>query len=940
MTSGTPERPQNPPTIRQPVPGSGRPATPPRQNPSTILQPGAANGTGAAGVNGAGSSARWRDEYFPDALRGAYEPLERRGAGGEAAVWRARQRVDGREVAVKVYWLGKDVDFDLLRHLNQPRFAPCVPELYDFGATTTPYGDVGWVAMEFFEVTLDELIASERATAGLQQARAGQIVAGLADTIAFWQDEIDRTPIDLKPDNIGVLAGTVERFVIFDFGGVVRHTITQRVGDVIAASGYMAPEGLIGERDPKSPWWSLGVIALEMLTGHSRFRTQDGSLLGDRAVRRDLALGEFDFSDIDDERWLLLLYGLLTRDPDDRWGRDEVREWLHGGSPPVIRPVAYGGPQAATPVGMAEAPIDVNGRSFMDPVELALYMLDYSGQAARWLTANAGRLRTWLREDVHHGPGGIPFDTGYLLAIENGAAEHAPRVILSFGAAYLRRGKVTPRYRDRAISAEGLTALCESGAEGVPVLRELIDSDVLGIAAAYRCQHRECQVGGRCLRLDRAAAEVPSTLSDAASLIGGDQRGRRAAPMTSAERDSILPISFLLSLDPADGRRRVLRRVSSPRRLSRAWAVSWWRGNYLAVLRADPQTSAGRASLAAADLLQQRAVTVQAADRTGRLHPIRLPEFTARRGWGALLGIVALTLLCWSAAVLGTMNARHAGQVMSHRPAFAAVGRELGGLAAGTAFRLIPLFALIAIACFLVRPGRGLLIFCAAGVAGVGFAAARVPRFPAVAPPHALAKPLDSFGKIWAQSVGVAAVVCAIAAVIAVLVAGNLLRPRAARLAAGGGVGEWLARLPGGWRRLICGGATFVVAQVLLWATTVVRETVSGPPLPGAVVGADAADMQSGLLICCVVAAVTTALLRPTGARWVLCLTAVGAVGVSGWPQLLGHIQTLWHPADTAGLAGVATTWGASAFWAAVLCYLPLAALGMRAAFRANERGW
>lgn len=88
---------------------------------------------------------------------------------------------------------------------------------------------------------------------------------------------------------------------------------------------YVAPEVMVGAQSAASDWWSLGIIALEILTDGGYFEDTNDRAFLLQAVARNLSLPD---SISDPNR--LLLKGLLTRDPNKRWGYEQVSAWLSG----------------------------------------------------------------------------------------------------------------------------------------------------------------------------------------------------------------------------------------------------------------------------------------------------------------------------------------------------------------------------------------------------------------------------------------------------------------------------------------------------------------------------------------------------------------------------------------------------------------------------------
>ncbi|GAA2723461.1 serine/threonine-protein kinase [Actinocorallia aurantiaca] len=158
---------------------------------------------------------------------------------------------------------------------------------------------------------------------------------------------------DLKPENVLVRGSEL---VITDFG--LSRVLEQSV--VFASSSrtlaYAAPESLSGQVSPARDWWSLGMIARELITGRKPF---DG--LSETVVVDHLATRAIENDDVRDPHLRLLCRGLLTRDPRRRWGHPQIAEWLRGGAPDVqeetaepVRP--YVPPQPSRPSAPSSAP--------------------------------------------------------------------------------------------------------------------------------------------------------------------------------------------------------------------------------------------------------------------------------------------------------------------------------------------------------------------------------------------------------------------------------------------------------------------------------------------------------------------------------------------------------------------------------------------------------
>ena len=167
---------------------------------------------------------------------------------------------------------------------------------------------------------------------GLPLSMVTEVVRQVADGLAELHG-LGIVHRDLKPENVLVRSTQPLDVVVTDFG--LSRAPEQ---SVVAASrtgtlAYLAPETLLSKGAQSSKardWWALGMIVRELLTGVRPFEE-----MTEAGIHQALLLRPVDLGDIDDPRARLLCRGLLLRDPSDRWGAGQVREWLAGGTPPV-----------------------------------------------------------------------------------------------------------------------------------------------------------------------------------------------------------------------------------------------------------------------------------------------------------------------------------------------------------------------------------------------------------------------------------------------------------------------------------------------------------------------------------------------------------------------------------------------------------------------------
>jgi Serine/threonine protein kinase len=204
-------------------------------------------------------------------LGGRYELLARVGGGGMALVYKAKDLLLNRFVAVKVLRQQFTHDDDFIKRFRREAQAaaslshPNIVSIYDVGQVD----DTHYIVMEFVDgANLNEII---RERAPLQAEEAVRFAVQICDALehAHHNQIIHR---DIKPHNI--LIGNNGRVKVTDFGiarAVTSSTITQ-TGSVIGSVHYFSPEHAKGvATGEKSDLYSLGIVLYQMLTGRLPF---------------------------------------------------------------------------------------------------------------------------------------------------------------------------------------------------------------------------------------------------------------------------------------------------------------------------------------------------------------------------------------------------------------------------------------------------------------------------------------------------------------------------------------------------------------------------------------------------------------------------------------------------------------------------------------------
>ncbi|MCO1597718.1 serine/threonine protein kinase [Micromonospora sp. RHAY321] len=301
-------------------------------------------------------------------IAGRYRLLDLVGRGGMGRVWRARDEMLHREVAVKEVvppsWLADHERAELRsRTLREARAAarlnhPAVVRLYD----VVPVEDSPWIVMEYVPShTLQDVLDDE---GPLDPVRAARIGLALLDALhaAHTAGVLHR---DVKPQN--VLMAHDGRVLLADFGLATfdgGDGATTRPGMVLGSPQYVSPERAAeGVSTVAADLWSLGATLHAAVEGRSPYArsTAMATLTALAAGPPDPAPHAGPLAPV--------LAGLLRRDPLHRLDHDEARRLLTAaangvtGPPPMADAAASARDQDDRPGGPTDAPVPAVGRS-------------------------------------------------------------------------------------------------------------------------------------------------------------------------------------------------------------------------------------------------------------------------------------------------------------------------------------------------------------------------------------------------------------------------------------------------------------------------------------------------------------------------------------------------------------------------------------------------
>ncbi len=202
---------------------------------------------------------------------GKYEVLGELGHGAMGVVYRARDPMINRLVALKTITIGVADDPALLqRFYREAQSAgglqhPNIVTIYDMGEA----GNLPYIAMELVEGENLEQVIARRAPLPLTLKLVYAMQACRAFDYAHKRGIVHR---DIKPGNIMLGKDGTVKVVDFGIARVLEASRTQ-TGMLIGTFAYMSPEQYHGEHaDERSDIWSFGVLLYELLSYERPFK--------------------------------------------------------------------------------------------------------------------------------------------------------------------------------------------------------------------------------------------------------------------------------------------------------------------------------------------------------------------------------------------------------------------------------------------------------------------------------------------------------------------------------------------------------------------------------------------------------------------------------------------------------------------------------------------
>src|SRR5215203_4909353 len=262
-------------------------------------------------------------------LDNRYDVVRPLGSGGMGEVYLARDRVLGRDVALKVLRKQYAGDDEFAERFKREAMSaaslshPNIVQVYDRGKTEE---GASYIAMEYVPGgTLKERICRE---GPLEAADAAGLGAQVAEALGAAHDR-GMVHRDIKPQNVLLAARGGAKVADFGIARAGSSATISRTGSVMGTAGYMSPEQALGKpATPKSDLYSLGVVLYEALTGVLPYTADNPIAVSMKHVNEPLR-PPVQLNPRIPKGMNALVTKLLEKDPEDRYAdADELADDL------------------------------------------------------------------------------------------------------------------------------------------------------------------------------------------------------------------------------------------------------------------------------------------------------------------------------------------------------------------------------------------------------------------------------------------------------------------------------------------------------------------------------------------------------------------------------------------------------------------------------------
>jgi eukaryotic-like serine/threonine-protein kinase len=258
-----------------------------------------------------------------------YDVVRPLGSGGMGEVYLARDRVLGRDVALKVLRKQYAGDDEFAERFKREAMSaaslshPNIIQVYDRGETEE---GASYIAMEYVPGgTLKERISRE---GPLEAADAAGLGAQVAEALGAAHDR-GMVHRDIKPQNVLLAARGGAKVADFGIARAGSSATISRTGSVMGTAAYMSPEQALGKpATPKSDLYALGVVLYEALTGELPYTADNPIAVSMKHVNEPLR-PPVQLNPRIPKGMNALVTKLLAKDPEDRYAdADELADDL------------------------------------------------------------------------------------------------------------------------------------------------------------------------------------------------------------------------------------------------------------------------------------------------------------------------------------------------------------------------------------------------------------------------------------------------------------------------------------------------------------------------------------------------------------------------------------------------------------------------------------
>lgn len=250
---------------------------------------------------------------------GKYELADQLGSGSMGIVYRARDTMLDRQVALKVLRPESQLDPEIVERFRREARAcaqlrhPNLVTVFDLGEAE---GGVMYIAMELLDGI--DWRAAVKQQLRIPMARKIEFAAEVCEGLghAHAHGIVHR---DVKPGNL--FLHLRKQAKILDFGVArLATSVLTRTGRILGTPNYMAPEQITGEKcDSRSDLFSAAIASFELLTGSHPFQARfiPQRIVNDEPDRLRSVNPAYP-AELEDA-----LYKAMARDPDERFQTGE-----------------------------------------------------------------------------------------------------------------------------------------------------------------------------------------------------------------------------------------------------------------------------------------------------------------------------------------------------------------------------------------------------------------------------------------------------------------------------------------------------------------------------------------------------------------------------------------------------------------------------------------